>query len=80
MGPAIEDVGSTWHSSTAAFHLSIPTNSVQYISATAPLIQSRLDRDSGIAYLAENMCGGPLGEGILRLSSSSSHRQTHGGT
>ena len=28
----------------------------------------RLDRDDGIAYLAENTCGGSLGKGILRSS------------
>jgi hypothetical protein len=40
--------------------------------ATAPLIQPRLDRDGGIAYLAENVCGGPLGEGIFQSSAPSS--------
>ena len=50
------------------------------IQASAPLAHPRLDRDGGIAYLAENTRGGPLGEGILRSSASSSHRRTHGGT
>ena len=50
------------------------------IQASAPLVHPRLDRDGGIAYLAENTRGGLLGEEILRSSASSSHRQTHGGT
>ena len=50
------------------------------IQVTEPLVPPRLDRDGGIAYLAENTSGGPLGEGIFRSAASSSHRQTHGGT
>jgi hypothetical protein len=50
------------------------------IQTSAPLVHPRLDRDGGIAYLAENTRGEPLGKGILRSSASSSHRQTHGGT
>ena len=44
------------------------------------MVRSRLDRDGGIAYLAESAGGGPLEEENLRSSASSSQQKTHGGT
>ena len=79
MGPAIEDVGSNGTVAQRLFiyqFLPIPYG----IQVTAPMVPPRLDRDGGIAYLAENMCGGPLGEENFLSLASSSHRQTHGGT
>ena len=57
MGPYINDEGSTGHSSTGAFHFSIPTI-LSSIQAAAPLVPPRLDRDSGIAYLAQTHAAG----------------------
>jgi hypothetical protein len=50
------------------------------IDASAALVQPRLDRDGGIAYLSENTRGGPVGEEIFRSSASAGHQQTHGAT
>lgn len=59
MGPDINDGESTEHDSTGAFHFSIPTI-LSSIQTSAPLVHPRLDRDGGIAYLAENTRGGSL--------------------
>jgi len=59
------------HSSTGAFQFSILDDSEWFLGLYS-LVQPRLDRDDGIAYLAylaylaASTCGGPLGEGILR--------------
>ncbi len=44
------------------------------------ILNSFLDRDGGIAYLAKNTRIGPQEEKILLSSAPSSHQQTHGGT
>ena len=53
------------HSSTGGFQFSILDDSEWFLGLYS-LVDPRLDRDDGIAYLATSTCGGPLGEGILR--------------